>query len=359
MNLENGTGTYSLVQKETSAHKGQATGKGSIVFGGFRGDKPNDMPNDIPSDDATVNNLDQDAYNDTVSKVAGIQSAVFGAGNRAYGDWNFIMGKDSKTASRGSFIFGGKCYVGDTSNPNLYLYSMAIGSANSITTPYSLASGHNNSISIHGDASAVIGLNNILQASYSLLVGKGNSITNNGNDAFSSAAIGEGNTLNTSYGYALGRNNKIRNPYSVAIGESNIIVNEFSITIGRGLITREAGQIVLGKFNEDKISNCLLVLGNGADGIHRSNAFEITNTGVARAYGTVSSSNDLTPKSYVDALKPLSGAGAPTSSTAANYLGQTYIDTTNKIPYMCVGIDNGTYTWVAIAAVSLDYSSTN
>ena len=63
-------------------------------------------------------------------------------------------------------------------------------------------------------------------------------------------------------------------------------------------------------------------------------------------------------KNALNVSSTLSGSSVPTTATAGA-LGQVYIDTTNHIPYMCVDIDNGTYTWVAIAAVSLDYSSTN
>lgn len=63
-------------------------------------------------------------------------------------------------------------------------------------------------------------------------------------------------------------------------------------------------------------------------------------------------------KNALNVSSTLSGSSVPTTATVGA-LGQVYIDTANKIPYMCVEINNGTYTWVAIAAVSLDYSSTN
>lgn len=254
LNIENGTGTYSLVQKETSAHKGQATGNGSVVFGGFRGDKPNDTPNPIPADDATVSNISSDNYNDTISKVAGIQSAVFGAGNRAYGDWNFIVGKDSKTTSRGSFAFGGKNYVGDPSTPNKYLWSMAVGSLNVIGSDYSFAAGSKNNLS--GSYSMGLGYDNILRSA-------------------SAKAIGNSNLIGDSGGY--------------------------SIAVGNGLLINLPLQIALGNYNTPGDANTLLVLGNGAADNARSNAFEVTKSGIARAYGTPVGDNDLTPKNYVDA----------------------------------------------------------
>lgn len=276
LNLENGTGDYSIVQKETSAHKGQATGKGSIVFGGFRGDKPNNTPNPIPADDATVSNISSDAYNDTVSKVAGIQSVVFGAGNRAYGDWNFIAGKDSKTTSRGSFAFGGKNYVGDPSNPSKYLWSMAVGGSNIIGSDYSFAAGSKNHLS-------------------------------------------------SSYQIGLGYDNILRSNSAKAIGNSNIIDNNgnYSIAIGNGLRITQPSQIALGNYNTPGDANTLLVLGNGASETARSNAFEVTKTGIARAYGTPVGNNDLTPKNYVDARVSANPAETGTTDLTKLKVGDT------------------------------------
>lgn len=46
----------------------------------------------------------------------------------------------------------------------------------------------------------------------------------------------------------------------------------------------------------------------------------------------------------------IKGAGAPTSSTVADFEGQVYTDTTNKVSYICVGINKATgqYTWQAV-----------
>lgn len=99
----------------------------------------------------------------------------------------------------------------------------------------------------------------------------------------------------------------------------------------------------------EKFVDYLFAIGNGTAETTRSNAFEVTDTGVARAYGTPVGNNDLTPKSYVDALRPLSGAGAPTSSTVANYVGQLYTNTTNNDVYVCYAITTSnnttTYSW--------------
>lgn len=56
----------------------------------------------------------------------------------------------------------------------------------------------------------------------------------------------------------------------------------------------------------------------------------------------------------------ISGSGAPTSSTAAKYAGQLYIDTANNKTYQCTVIDTtttpATYTWVKlIRATDITY----
>lgn len=54
----------------------------------------------------------------------------------------------------------------------------------------------------------------------------------------------------------------------------------------------------------------------------------------------------------IEQIPPLSGAGAPTSSTPAFYIGQTYLDTTTDELYYCTSIpgenDPLEYTWEPI-----------
>lgn len=298
LNIKNGDGDYSLVQKEAIGKEGQATGRGSIVFGGFRGDKPDSTPNSIPGDDASVNKLDQEAYNDTISKVSGIQSYVFGAGNRAYGDWNFIMGKDSKTCSRAAYIFGGKNYVGNPNDGNMYLHSMAVGSLNTINSTNSFAAGTENTIT-NSDGGMALGISNVVNAGGSDAIG----ISNTVNGAYS-AAVGSNNIASGQYGTVLGVGNELQSTYNFALGVSNTVRGNYSGAFGVGLKTYWNKQYALGTYN-DFNSDTVLEVGNGDDNSHRSNAFEVTRTGVARAYGTISDDNDLTPKSYVDSATAL------------------------------------------------------
>ena len=97
-NIEDGEIAGSLQQRthEDDTKNPQATGLGAVAFGGFRGDKPNGTPDD----------------EDRISKAEGIQSATFGAGTQAHGNWDIAAGKDSDTYQQASFVFGGGCQAG-------------------------------------------------------------------------------------------------------------------------------------------------------------------------------------------------------------------------------------------------------
>lgn len=276
--------------------------------------------------------------------------------------------------------------------------------------------------------------------------------------------FGHNNTVQADRAFATGGGNIIRydgqtqNGYmGFASGQNNYVSGRSASAIGEQLQAKYGGQLVVGKANLNKpdtlfevgngeilfinvsskpswqeiISNPIYYISNGSGGFTkitenniteaqydnlliseiyvlydggRSNAFEVTNTGIARAnyngilptqgqsgynqnnlvrirdLATFAPTPDLSGyvqksttiagvdlqdnitatelKNALNVSSTLSGSSVPTTATVGA-LGQVYIDTTNHIPYMCVDIDNGTYTWVAIAAVSLDYSSTN
>ena len=131
-NIENGTGTGSIRQvTHKAANKNpQATGLGAVAFGGFRGDKPNNQPD----------------AEDRISIAAGIQSATFGAGTQAHGNWDICAGKDSDTYQKTSFAFGGKCQAGDAdeSKQNDYSFAFAANEDNKAIARGSAAFGRYN-----------------------------------------------------------------------------------------------------------------------------------------------------------------------------------------------------------------------
>ena len=242
-NLENGEGACSIQQKGEVDEKGaKAIGLGAVAFGGFRGDKPTETPDPIPADDATSDAI---ADIDTISIASGIQSAVFGAGNRAYGNWNFIAGKDNKTFQKGTFAFGGKNLVGYHGANNDYLFSAAFGELNTVLGRSSLAIGVKNEISVYGEKSIAIGEENDVIHGYS-------------------AAVGFGNIVYSDSNYALG--------HYLKVGKENA---------KNGL----EGQTAVGCYNavKDETGNAatLFMVGNGTSESDRSNAFEVLRNGSA------------------------------------------------------------------------------
>ena len=65
-----------------------------------------------------------------------------------------------------------------------------------------------------------------------------------------------------------------------------------AMSLGEGTYTESDNQFVVGKYNNND-SNNLFEVGNGASNSDRSNAFEVTEDGIARAYSAPSGPNDL------------------------------------------------------------------
>lgn len=77
-------------------------------------------------------------------------------------------------------------------------------------------------------------------------------------------------------------------------GQGNIAGHRNSAIIGgHGLITSSTEQVVIGRYNTLSSPDSLFVVGKGSTGSNRSNAFEVTNTGIVRAYGAPVGNNDV------------------------------------------------------------------
>ena len=159
--------------------------------------------------------------------------------------------------------------------------SAAFGIKNVIYSLAAIANGYNNKIGKadapqKGTASGIIGVNNEVYGENDFVVGDGNKIE----DATRSATFGNGNIVKNSQGF------DIHDAYG----------------FGQGLKVEETHQTAVGRYNDATVSATakLFEVGNGTADNARSNAFEVMEDGVARAYGTPSGNNDLTPKQYVD-----------------------------------------------------------
>jgi hypothetical protein len=118
-------------------------------------------------------------------------------------------------------------------------------------------------------------------------------------------STGIGNKVSASSAFATGRENIVYGDYSIAAGRNNS-VGYASISVGqqvstkyynncaafgRGLQVGHSNQTIVGQYNVvDKDSNYFAV-GNGTDANNRSNAFEVTTTGLTKANGGLTVSN--------------------------------------------------------------------
>lgn len=330
INLENGTGDGSIQQViylDTNLNA-KATGLGSVAFGGFRGDKPNEVPT---ADDRT-----------NVAK--GIQSAVFGCGNLAAGDWSFVSGKDNTVYSNRAFVSGGanmtfkfdsstgmsyeKTNVGRFNaifgNNNIFRSSNELNESNLIAggsnlvedAERSIIVGYNNTVK--GQFNATFGqANRVNEAHNSIVSGKNNIVSGHANQV-----SGESNTVGGQYNLVSGQNNKNRGYHSATIGNTSYVgynsdgteteviptgsaafgwsranahyslsagydteaLESYSVALNQKTKTGRAAQTVVGKYNIGK-ANTLFEVGMGNSTSDRLNAFEVLENGGFNSYG--------------------------------------------------------------------------
>lgn len=344
LNLENGEGNGSIQQNTYTieSKNPKATGLGAVAFGGFRGDKPDENPTE----------------DDRTNVAEGIQSAVFGCGNYAGGDWDLVGGKDNTVYSNRALVVGGanvsqavdfegnfieeKTNVGRFNaifgNNNTFQSfnesnesNLIAGGSNIVDTERSIVVGYSNNVS--GAYDAVFGMNNAVNSNRSIIGGEGNIISTgaghlvsgennivgglynlvsgqfNKNRGLSSAAIG-----NTAYvGYnsdgtespltpvgaiALGwsRANAI---YCLSAGYDTEVNHNYSTALNRKTKTGNYSQTVVGEYNEAK-DTTFFEVGNGSAS-KRKNAFEVLKDGRAKVYGAPTQAEDVVRKTELDA----------------------------------------------------------
>lgn len=169
-------------------------------------------------------------------------------------------------------------------NKNTNSGNSVVGGASNTNTdsPRAEISGHNNQ-NIGGNNSTVGGNSNVNKAANTIINGDNNQ-NSGGRDI-----VGGGFNINNSYDVIIG-------------GYGNQNANKGAIVGGRYNINWSEGAIVGGIYNNPKGMGYLLQLGNGTDKNNRSNAFEVTNTGIARAFGTPQDDNDLVRIKELNAL---------------------------------------------------------
>ena len=267
----------------------------------------------------------RNSYSDTESLAVGENvSAV---------SYSLAVGYKNR-ASQGSIAVGlnnisrGNGFTQGNGNSALGEYSVAIGLQNSANSYYTFTTGRENSAA--GEDAIAMGQSNYAARRYTFAVGLGNSAING-----HAIALGQNNIVSGEFGVALsqlnsafgdnsfvvGYKSRAKGRYADAIGFQNSAIGEYSfvagctskaytnaisigtyndasgtnsVAIGHGVSAKQDDQTVLGKYNE--ISNDasdLLIVGNGSDSSHTSNAFVIKATGIASA------TNMMTTAGYV------------------------------------------------------------
>lgn len=165
-----------------------------------------------------------------------------------------------------------------------------------------------------------------------------------GNSAYvggtNGTALGASTNVINDYSTAIGNSARARSERSVAIGASAQVDNSpamaYSVALGANAMTTRAGEVNVGTGTSSVGYNSTTyrVIGGVHDG---QNAHDAATVGQLTAYSVVS------------------GAGAPTTSTVAQYIGQFYYDTTNDGYYYCTAItaqgttpETYSYTWTAL-----------
>lgn len=305
----------------------------------------------------------RNSYSDTESLAVGENvSAV---------SYSLAVGYKNR-ASQGSIAVGlnnisrGNGFTQGNGNSALGEYSVAIGLQNSANSYYTFTTGRENSAA--GEDAIAMGQSNYAASRYTFAVGLGNSAING-----HAIALGQNNIVNGEFGVALSQLNSAfgdntfvvgyksyaKGRYADAIGFQNSAIGEYSfvagctskaytnaisigtyndasgtnsVAIGHGVSAKQDDQTVLGKYNE--ISNDasdLLIVGNGSDSSHTSNAFVIKSTGIASA------TNMMTTAGYVVVSADVTATDTQYAMTTSGWQ-----PTVNLVPGTGIVFRNGT-----------------
>lgn len=301
--LKKGEAIGSLQQlnyEDGSEKNSKATGFGAVVFGGFRGDKPNGRPDN----------------EDTITTAEGIQSFAVGAGCHAYGNWSIAIGKDSKAYQQTGIAIGGKVQAGMTEEEFLQKFPSGLDdSGRPYSTSYSNATAFGSSNKALAKNSSAFGEQNIVDGKTSVAFGQLNTISKSAPLAF---VTGYGNRIGISNGSVqggsgaavFGNNNTVLGNRTTVFGADNVIQpgTTNALVSGDGLNTYLSDGIygtntlkgLFGTYNAFLSDYDIFVIGNGTGSENRSNAFQVLRDGRAKVYGAPVDKNDVVRKEELD-----------------------------------------------------------
>jgi hypothetical protein len=216
---------------------------------------------------------------------------------------NLLGDKNILTNGEHQFTLGNDNKLNGSSNT-------VIGSYNTSESEHNCIFGHNNTSKALGGLSVAIGTLNKMHQNYGIALGRANIVGNPDNIIASvehGVAIGSENKLYSPFSTAIGHRNTAMegSSYSLLInadntasgekslvgGSSSEVNSDYSIAFGYNIINNALASAAFGAWNEGKTDTAFEV-GYGTSW-ERKNVFEVTQTGIARAYGQPVEENDL------------------------------------------------------------------
>lgn len=263
LNVENGTGTGSLVQKTVSSsgtpYNNQASGSGAVAFG------KNTKANGNCA--FTIGQLN--------SNEIGSASFVANYYNKNEGNFNAIFGWSNygKANCRASAIFG---YSNEANKD----FKLTCGVYNNDKDNYfEVGNGSNTD---RENCFAVSKKGNVFVGDYN----------NTENSGTNTLVVGNGNTIG--------------NTYQLIVGEGNTNVYRDGVVLGVGLHNNSNMQFVCGSFNKyqysDYSNSPIFVVGNGLNPSGLSNAFEVYKDGRAKVQSAPVDNDDVVRLSEVNPI---------------------------------------------------------
>lgn len=248
-----------------------------------------------------------DTWNDDSN--LGAMSHAEGASCLTYGVSSHAEGKNNIAYSHRSHAEGisntaGKVVDGKVSGESAH----AEGGSTIASADYSHSQGYGTTAS--GNQSFATGYGTVAKGENSSVFGLGSKANGNNSVSFGEGSIADGRASFAggggltqaigpyafTYGYnchadadcafAVGAANYAKGTYSFALGSNSSALHNFSGVLGIGLTTGRDYQVVVGKNNAAK-STPLFVVGNGASGASKSNAFEVNEDGSAKVTGNL------------------------------------------------------------------------
>jgi hypothetical protein len=243
-----------------------------------------------------------DAEVDYINTATGEGATAIGNGNEASCKKSYAFGTQNKVSNNSCGAFG-------TLNKVLKPASVAIGYNNTLDSDRGFTAGFNNNAS--GNAVIVLGNDNTTNKDKAVAIGTNNTVTFDSGCAIGNyhtvnamgVAMGLKNTINAHYGVAINSANTIgQNATNSFVGGQNSVVNAYkAFGFGEAVIVNTPAGAAFGSYNKGDSGNAFEI-GRG-DSNNRRNIFEVTTSGIARAYGTPKDDYDLIRKKDLTAFE--------------------------------------------------------